>query len=331
MKYILLILTSLLMMTALHSQDQGMTSTTHEKYVGQIVFTDQPVAIGFQSEIPTLFRSSFSGSDPIYARVYAAHSLSNTPWQGGEEYSPKFHMYDLYINGQQVSHKRSFGLYRHIPESDRTYYTEELTDMDPIYIWTSWRHYVLPTDEDEELRYGNRNISARAFVLALLEEGAGMHQVRMDVYGLNVSGDNRTDVIASGSFEISISEQDLQDLAFKYLPPLPKDEWSAGSKSAILSELADAFYNEYGERPAKIGLLGTGWNEGSYSLTGQKYRKLAAYALWQDKDGDGLGTLSGTNWISDYTNGGWTTLRFDSHCLDCPNYDVDQIAIVRVK
>lgn len=96
--------------------------------------------------------------------------------------------------------------------------------MDPIYVWTTWRHYLLPNLDDEELSYGNRNISAMAFVLALLEAGPGTHNISLDVYGMNASGDNQTEVIATGSFSLSLSPEDMSMMTPKYVSS-PIEEW----------------------------------------------------------------------------------------------------------
>ncbi|MEO0469216.1 MAG: hypothetical protein AAF206_06330 [Bacteroidota bacterium] len=314
-------------LTLVIAQDQGMTSPIHRQYVNQIVFATSPGPIAFRSENPSQFQTAFKSGQPIYARVYADKSLSNLRYGGLREQAGAILLYDLYINGEKVQHKKSFGMYRHIPDGKKTYYTEQMETDETFFQWTCWKHYVLPREDDEELKFGNRNIPARAFVLALLEQAPGTHQIRMEVKGLSLDGERKTKLIAGGEFSIELTAADKQKLAFRYAPPLPKDEWRGGNKQNLIAELTTAFEQEIRKKPIIVGLYGIDWKEGSYSLTGQKYRKLSAWAIFPDGDGDGQVPVTTFNWISDYTNGGWTKLRFDSHCNGCPNWDVEVAAV----
>jgi hypothetical protein len=63
--------------------DQGMTSPTHEKNVGKIVFAS--TEIQFQKEDPSTFRSAFKLGDPIYARLYLQRSPERVLLRAGKE------------------------------------------------------------------------------------------------------------------------------------------------------------------------------------------------------------------------------------------------------
>ncbi|WP_291723847.1 hypothetical protein [Bernardetia sp.] len=317
-------------MNHLQAQDQGMTSETHSKYVGKIVFASDPTALNFKNENPSKFKTSFSADEPIYSKIYLAKSLANTPYQNGDtEYALMVNGYKMTIDGKPVEFKRTFGdMQPKMNGRDIYYYTElDLQNMASFKEWTTWRHFLLPKENDEELKYGNRNISARAFTLALLDLEEGTHNVKIELYGHSMTEDKHTEPVATGEFEITLTAEDKKNLAFKYAAPLPKDKWQGGNKEQILKELAVAFENEFKEKPLYIGILDADWKEGTYSLNGQKYRKISAYAVWADKDGDGMNSLTGYNWISDYSSGSWTKLRFDSHCNTCPRYKVEYVAI----
>jgi len=328
------ILSTLLLTTStlMNGQDQGITSTTHGNNIGKIVFANSNQPLAFQNETPSAFKTSFSASENIYARVYVEKAAGHVGFGGQSEYIPGYFMYDLSINGKKIDHKRHFGsMWRHVPENARTYYFEEVTENDEWFKWTSWRFYLLPDLNDEELKYGNRNISSRAFVLALLEQNAGTHTVKLDIRARSRVDEAESPVIASGEFTITLTDQDKKDMAFRYAPPLPKDEWQGGNKEGLLKEIATAFQNEVNEEPILVGIYGRDWNEGTYTATGQKYRKLAGWAVFpKDSDGDGQVKITTFNWVSDYSNAGWTKLRFDSHCNGCPDWDVD-LAAVRAK
>lgn len=311
--------------------DQGITSTVHRQNVGKIVFADNLNAISFKRENPSEFKTSFDASEPIYARVYLEKSIGNTSHSGSKAYAC-YLMYDMYIDGKKVDHKKSFGMWRSIAESSRTYFTEELTDDKKLNVWTSWRPTLLPNIGDDDLKYGVVNIQARAFALALLDLSNGSHDVTLKMYSVDMANENaKTDVLAEGSFSIEVTSAFKKELAFKYAPPLPKDEWRGSNKEAVKADIVRAFELELKKTPIISGINGMDWKEGTYSLTGQRYRKIAGWAVFEDGDGDGQVPITTFNFISDYSGGSWTKLRFDSHCLGCPDWDVEVAAVKALK
>lgn len=321
MKHIKLILFTLLTSISMQAQDQGITSEVHRKHVNQIVFANKKSDLAFKNEKESAFKTSFTTNDNIYGRVYVDQSIKNKTGS----YVGGVLMYDMYIDGKSVEHKKSFGMYRHL--SDLTYYTEQMDSDETFHQWTSWKVWLLPEEDDDELKYGNCNIAARAFTLALLDATPGKHEVKIDIFHVSMDGGSKSEVLASGSFTIDIKAQDKKKLAFAYAPPLPKDEYAGPDKEGTLASIKEAFIQELGKTPIVYGVYKRGWKEGSYSLTGQKYKKIAGWAVFEDGDGDGQVPITTFNFISDYTNGGWTKLRFDSHCLGCADWDVEVAAV----
>ena len=76
--------------------DDGITSTVHEKYVRQLVFSTSPFQKGADNEND--FKKEFTPGDYIYIRAYMPHSVYNHPvfafQKGGE--SPKENIYGDY-------------------------------------------------------------------------------------------------------------------------------------------------------------------------------------------------------------------------------------------
>jgi hypothetical protein len=326
-KIIILLFLCTLNSTLMNGQDQGITSSIHGANVGKIVFASSMNDIAFKKENPAKFKNVFRADEKIYARVYTAQSLANTTFDGNQEYAPGILLYNMYINGKQVGYKRSFGMHRHIPAAKKTYFTEQLEAVDAWFKWTSWKLFLLPDEKDPDLKYGNMNIAARSFVLALLDLDPGTHEIKIEVSCLSMTGEAQTEVVASGAFSLNLTAADKKKLAFAYAPPLPKDEWQGGNKEKLLAEIKEAFRKEIKKEPILVGISGSSWKEGSYTLTGQKYRKIAAWAVFPDGDGDGQVPITTFNWVSDYANGSWTKLRFDSHCLGCPDWDVEVVAV----
>lgn len=303
------------------AQDQGITSDIHRQNVGKIVFASKKSDLSFKNENSRNFSKSFSTSDHIYGRAYVDQSIKNKT----NEYAPGILMYDMFIDGKRISHKKSFGMYRHL--SDKSYYTEQMQADDSWQVWTSWKVWLLPTEDDEELKYGSCNIAARAFTLSLLELPTGSHNILIQIYHMDMTGENKSDILATGEFTLNVKKEDKQNLAFAYAPPLPKDEYTGSDKKETIAAIRQAFQNQLGKTPIIEGIYKNGWQEGSYSLTGQKYKKIAGWAVFDDQDGDGQVPITTFNFISDYTNGGWTKLRFDSHCLGCADWDVEVAAV----
>ena len=316
----------LLTLSFISQADQGITSSTHEKYKGQIVFAGSMDAIAFKKEKPEQFKNQFKASENIYARLYLAHSVGETLHEGHRSDNSAL-MYDLYIDGKKVNHKKSFGDFLNIPKNEQTFYIEDISNATQLNQWTSWRVYFLPNENEPQLKYGNVNTNARAFVLALLEQETGTHEIEIKLYARENNNGYKTPIIASGKFILELSQQDKQNIAFKYAPPLPKDEWKESNKVEILKDLKRAFTQEIKKQPVLVGIYGSNWNQGVYSLTGQKYRKIAGWAIFDEPDKDGQVPLTTFNWVSDYIDGQWSPLRFDSHCNGCPDWDVEMQSV----
>lgn len=71
---------TILLTQSIFSQDKtlGMTSPTHEKYVGKIVFTGDEKNIEKQKENEAGFKTEFNLGEPIFFRVYLKDALLNT-------------------------------------------------------------------------------------------------------------------------------------------------------------------------------------------------------------------------------------------------------------
>ncbi len=320
-KIIVLILFILLNSIEMIAQDQGITSNTHEKFVNQIVFATSKSDLAFKKERSSSFKNQFSSDQNIYGRVYLDQSIKNKT----KEYAPGVLMYDLYIDNQRIEHKKSFGMYRHL--QDKSFYTEQMDADESWSQWTSWKVWLLPEENDEELKYGNCNIPSRAFALALLDLKPGSHSIRMDLYHVDMTGTNKSAILASGQFTFNLKQKDKNRLAFAYAPPLPGDKYKGSDKEETIADIKSAFIQELGKTPLICGIYKNGWTEGTYSLTGQKYRKIAGWAVFEDSDGDGQVPITTFNFISDYASGSWSKLRFDSHCLGCANWEVEVAAV----
>lgn len=305
-------------------EDQGMTSPTHENYVGQIVFADNKDAIAFKNEKPADFKNQLTASNQIHSRIYLDQSLGNIQINGNEMMGGIALSYDIYINGTKVAYKRSFDIKKiNIPEHKQSCYTDYVKESKQIQEWTTWRLPLLPDPKDPEVKYGNVNMGARAFVLALLEQKAGTHQIKIELSAYSTYSNIYTDVLARGEFSLVLSKEDKERLASAYAAPLPKDEWEGNNKAALLEEVRKAFQDKIKISPLKVGLLGKDWTEHVYTDTKGKYRTVSAWAVFPDVNGNGMSPLVSYNWTSNLSTDGWTKLFYDGFCTNCPDWEVE--------
>ncbi len=301
-----------------------MTSTTHGNNVGKIVFSDKNESIAFKNEKPEEFKTNLNAKGEIYSRIYLEKSLGNIRIDGKEMMGGVYLAYDLYINGKKIDFKRSFGVKKTlIPENKLTYYTDFVKETKQIEKWTTWRLPVLPDLKDPELEYGNFNLGARAFALALLEQAAGTHEIKIELSAYSTYSEVFTDVIASGTFSLTLTDADKKRLASAYTTSLPKDEWRGSDKASILKEVKALFEQKIQIKPLMVGLLGNDWEEAVYTDTKGKYRLVRAWAIFPDTNGDGMSPLVSYTWKSDLSTSGWSKIYFSNFFMNGPSWDVE--------
>lgn len=136
------------------SQDQGMTSETHKKNVGKILWAKERIKLDMQDRIT--YETVFDVSDPLYGRVFLAKSLTRLAEAQGIECqdTTEFRL-KVFINGEDKGklHDGSW--------SDRRWTTGQislnLTPGDEV----DWNNVELPEKWAElvkRLPNGNHNI-----------------------------------------------------------------------------------------------------------------------------------------------------------------------------
>ena len=73
MKPVACLVLAALVAAPLAAQDQGITSETHRKHLGKIVWSKQRIRMDAQDQTPKV--SSFQWGDPIYGRAYFPKSI----------------------------------------------------------------------------------------------------------------------------------------------------------------------------------------------------------------------------------------------------------------
>lgn len=84
-------------------EDQGMTSSTHKKYVKQIVFSNEE--INFQNEDSSKFKNEFKWNEPIYYRAYFKQSIENKYLKENWDSENKtYYILEMKINGKTTAY-----------------------------------------------------------------------------------------------------------------------------------------------------------------------------------------------------------------------------------
>jgi len=271
----------------------------------------------------TSMDNTFNLSEPIYANISLNTSLGGIFLKDNIDHKLII-MYDLYIDGIQIKHKKSFGLYRNIPENKLTYFTEEMAPTRGLGQLLSWTHFLLPVEIQDYSLKGNNQSAARAFALALLEQQAGLKHIQLNVYLREMLTGTESAILATGNFSLNLLPQDKKYLAFKYTSGLPLDQWQSKEKPMVLRKVTDAYESEFNEKPLMVGLNGSDWQQGRYKLNSQIYKKLSSWAVFASQGQHGNLPITTVNWVSLYKKGKWMPLKRDGDCQGCVVNYIDE-------
>ncbi|NVB81877.1 MAG: hypothetical protein HOV81_26080 [Kofleriaceae bacterium] len=138
--------------------DEGMTNATHERFVGQIVFSSEPISKTSPDEMR--FAAEFFADEPLYARAYLPHSVENEPVfvEGDSQPLRNRHLgyfYKLKVDGKEVPYLVETG---NLPPDSHATTTRSL----PLH----------PTDEP----------TARGWVELVNKLAPGRHVLRFELW-----------------------------------------------------------------------------------------------------------------------------------------------------
>lgn len=159
--------------------DKGIFNSTHEKYIGQFVWSTEKVDL--RNPVESKFKSAFTMEDSIYGRFYLAQSMQNTIYDStGMEYDSFYYFYEVYVDGEltewEVEADRYYGDYlRRTTQQLWIYNPESSTDL------AGWYNLC------KSLTPGN-------------------HEIRIDLRARTESGEVFNTVFASGQFTLNKEE-----------------------------------------------------------------------------------------------------------------------------
>lgn len=294
-----------LMLCALASADQGMTSAIHTANAGKIVFSDREIK--FKKEDPSQLKSSFKLGDPIYGRLYFKQSMANTPMyhdQLGSELPPnsgRDGAWELLVYVDGVNQNMKFQNFAVGKVSERA-------EKD----WTTWQLNLAPEQPNPD----DRHITS-PWVKTAARLKPGSHEIKLVFKA--TQGQYRTRPMAEGSFTLVIDEG-----ASFTAGSFPKSSYNGTDleslrdrmKSALVGPVAKSF-----DEIADVSVT-SDWMEGYYTDTKVKYRKIQGTVLWADNDGDGVQRFTSYSFIQTRQGNGWSSLKWKAFVNGGPEGNV---------
>lgn len=124
-----------------HVPDQGISSPTHERYLGKIMFSNERISKDNPDE--SKFKERFKADEPLYGRYYYAKSAANTP---------VYQYYDLKKRKSQgpcrENCRYALSIFREGSDGVFTARCGELLGEETE--WTTWQLSINPVADDPE-------------------------------------------------------------------------------------------------------------------------------------------------------------------------------------
>jgi hypothetical protein len=284
--------------------DQGVTSPTHKKHMGKIVWSNNVVS--FRSPDESAFKNKFSINEPIYGRIYYNKALTNQMvYLSGHEQKMRDGSYKILLHADGKPYNASFGAFN----------SSTLTG-DPASHWTTWQFSPNPKKrEDGEAVVIDRWVK---FTRTL---SPGEHKIRFDLFATMGQYESKS-AIASGEFTLIIADGDK----IKSTARLPADTYTGSDKAALKKKMKKALVGPVTKNANEILkiTIPSKWKNGTYRRPPYlPYRKITGVVLWQDSNNDHLCRYTSYNFIQDKSGNNWSPVRFQSFCLSCAEGDVE--------
>lgn len=242
--------------TVEHIDDQGITSATHQKYVGKIVWSNGKVSMDSPDE--SRFKTKFNAGETIYGRYYLAESLQNFVLkQENTEVRAARTYTDIYIDGVL---------------QDLEFEPAELTSEQIIATTRQiWVHTPITADAG----FGG---TKRWIDLVNKKMTPGEHVIRFDLRIEDCKG-----VLATGSFTYVKGTPKLKyGWNFGSYPTGMKD---AALEASILKYIQNAATAQgWDEKFSKVKIYSNDWNtlRNDYGVILGRTIGAYCYATWPD-------------------------------------------------
>lgn len=277
--------------------DQGMTSPTHTKYKGRVVFSKQEIA--FKNEDEANFSTEFNAISHIYGRVYLAKAVNSHLMSNGNRQTNGTYEIRAFIDGEPV--KVKWGVFDHDKLSGSAGYE-----------WTTFQFSPRPADASR----GNERYMSEKFTKAVQGLAPGKHQVRFEFWGMQ--GQHRTaKPMAVGGFNLTLANGERLTSQQTF----PKDVYAGSDLEALKTDIKKAMLGGVAKSMDEMldVAVVTDWKNRTYSTPPwRKYRKLTAVILFKDNNNDNLCQYTSYNFTqNEVSPNEYGSLKFQSFCMGC--------------
>jgi len=286
---------------AMTYSDQGMTSETHKKYVGKVVFSNSEIQ--FKKENESQFKTTVNIEDPLFLQYYLERSIGNevdAMFDLGA--NPDFNAIVIYVNGEpKVEWGRASWLN---PGNDRNQ-------------WTT-NGYPLATDDTDK-----QGISCLSYLKAVSGLPVGTYNIKIEMSLIALLGRQTNEqleykaistppshitkiknVVASGEFTLKITSQGKAAFLQKYAIKPPK----AGQANPALEKDMLALV---GKKAIKAIIFTPKWEFAKNDIGLITHRYVYGLVIEKSDDGTCQGTVyefgqpkgDGNNYGSTFING----------------------------
>ena len=260
---------------AKHLEDQGITNATHQKYINQIVWSNEKIP--FDNPDETRFKTNFNSGELIYGRFYLSESLQNLIYKEKRQVKDGFTFYfDVYIDG--VKQEVEFDA------------TNIGSDFNKATTWQIWAY--IPRKDDV---YGESDKWADLVNKSMTP---GNHTVRFD---LRVDGCEG--IAVTGSLNFTKGKEPLNyGWNFDFYPSRMKDaDLEADILKCIQTHAASVGWKE---KFSKVKIHSTDWYiiQNEYGIITDRTVNAYCLATWPD----GHCTVQSFSFSQQYTGSGYS-------------------------
>ena len=281
---------------AIHSRfkQQEVVGKRHAENIGRFIWSKKEIALNAQDQ--AVLCDTFKLSDPIFGRLYTAHSLGNTPvyQEGFDKPQPnnRFrYVYKLYIDGKDT--RERYGVFR----DGR--HTGKFAEYH-----TSWQFAPHPVPPDNA--FDRESKPWRRITKDLAE---GRHSVRFELWGTDAAYRTRKPM-AVGEFTLIVGAGERISATGKF----PAGSYTGGDLKQIRKQMKKALVGpvtKSADQILDIAVTGN-WQYGHHARTKIRYRKIRGAVLWADTDNDKVCRYHTYTFFSDEAGSGWAPLHYRS-------------------
>ncbi|MBL7702598.1 MAG: hypothetical protein JNM14_10120 [Ferruginibacter sp.] len=268
------------------SASEPYLTPLHQKYVGKIVFAD--AKLPKESATESMLKNSFTLNESIYGRVFAQTAVKN---------------YAIYKNGDpsrapQQNDKSEYYIKMLIDGAEQKFLFNRDDNSGKYEAWNTWALFVSAKGDDAKQN--------RAFVIEALNKLApGKHNIKLQLFGGDNTGDHTISPIAEGEFTLDVIAGQVMKIGRNWASFKAEMSNPALEKQVVEAIAAHGNRQKWKETFSKAKILDKDWYVTRAEFTGLiLYRTInvVVYAKWPD----GHCTAQEFSVVQQYNNGAFS-------------------------